>query len=208
MFLWLLWVLFCYVIIMVGDQWTVMGVQTLGNELWLSLYMVMASPYGIFCSWNVLNSEILKWWCLDDCWLVFSAQRWVHNLLVVDIFVVWNSVTYWLCSIYLVPKSLSMDLHRNSNMRVWKVLCWNIRDIHSRQKWTALRSKIHEIGCDIICLQETKRENFDATYLKNFPPTVFLFHHKVHQVGPLLSRRVQNLFVIQCFRIIMAWVLS
>jgi hypothetical protein len=58
--------LFCYVLNMVGDQWTVMDLQTLGNELWLSLYMVMASPYEIFCSWNVLKIELLKWWCLDD----------------------------------------------------------------------------------------------------------------------------------------------
>jgi exonuclease III len=66
-----------------------------------------------------------------------------------------------------------MDLHHNSNMRDWKVLCSNIRGINSRQKWTALRSKIQETGCDIIYLQETKRENFDATYLKNFTPSFF-----------------------------------
>jgi hypothetical protein len=32
----------------------------------------------------------------------------------------------------------------------------------------ALTSKIEESGCDIICLQETKRENFDMDYLKQF----------------------------------------
>jgi hypothetical protein len=66
-----------------------------------------------------------------------------------------------------------MDLHRSSAMRDWKILCWNIRGINSTQKRIAIRSKVHETGCDIICLQEIKRENFDATYLRNFAPLDF-----------------------------------
>jgi exonuclease III len=40
--------------------------------------------------------------------------------------------------------------------------------INSIQKWTAIRSKILESACDIICLQETKREVFGTSYIKKF----------------------------------------
>jgi exonuclease III len=36
-----------------------------------------------------------------------------------------------------------------------------------------LRSKILEVKCDIICLQETKREVFDRNYIKKFCPAQF-----------------------------------
>ena len=54
--------------------------------------------------------------------------------------------------------------------RQWKIMNWNIRGINSEQKWIVLSSKIEESGCDIICLQETKRENFDMKYLRKFCP--------------------------------------
>jgi hypothetical protein len=38
--------------------------------------------------------------------------------------------------------------------------------INSENKWNALASKIEESNCDIICIQETKREHFDGQYLK------------------------------------------
>jgi exonuclease III len=59
------------------------------------------------------------------------------------------------------------------NNRNWKILNWNIRGINSDKKWNALSNKIDECGCDIICLQETKRENFDSKYIKNFCPKKF-----------------------------------
>jgi exonuclease III len=63
-----------------------------------------------------------------------------------------------------------MDTQHN---REWTVLCHNIRGINSDRKWNSIRNKIQEIGCDIICLQETKRENFDHAYLRNFTPRSF-----------------------------------
>lgn len=36
------------------------------------------------------------------------------------------------------------------------------------KKWNAVRSKINETWCDIVCLQETKREQIDPVFLKNF----------------------------------------
>jgi len=53
--------------------------------------------------------------------------------------------------------------------RNWTILSWNIREINSQEKWDAIRSKIFESNCDVICLQETK-ESFDANYLKKLCP--------------------------------------
>lgn len=61
--------------------------------------------------------------------------------------------------------SLSMDYNRNI-----KILVWNIRGINSQEKWDAIRAKITESACHILCLQETKREHFDSFYLKKFCP--------------------------------------
>jgi exonuclease III len=66
-----------------------------------------------------------------------------------------------------------MDHQYISNTRGWKLLCWNIRGINSIQKWSAIRSKVLESAYDIICLHETKREFFDATYIKKFCPNTF-----------------------------------
>lgn len=51
-----------------------------------------------------------------------------------------------------------------------KILFWNIRGINSQEKWDALRDKINESACQVLCLQETKREQFDHFYLKKFCP--------------------------------------
>jgi hypothetical protein len=48
-----------------------------------------------------------------------------------------------------------------------------LRGINSEKKWPALSSKIVESGCDIIYLQETKRESFDLDYIKKFCPRKF-----------------------------------
>ena len=46
--------------------------------------------------------------------------------------------------------------------RSWNILCWNIRGINGHKKWDAIRDKINESGCSIVCLQETKRGHFDT----------------------------------------------
>jgi exonuclease III len=61
--------------------------------------------------------------------------------------------------------NLSMNSTKN-----WKIMYWNIRGVNSDKKWDALSNKIEESGCDIVCLQETKREHFDLKYIKNFCP--------------------------------------
>lgn len=77
----------------------------------------------------------------------------------------------------------------NSNNRSCQILCWNIRGINSNQKWLALREKIAETSCSIICLQETKREHFDHSYLRNFCPRrfdKFIFQPSVGNSGGLI----------------------
>jgi len=56
------------------------------------------------------------------------------------------------------------------NNRSWKVLSWNVRGINSDKKWNSIRDKIVESGCDIACLQGTKREHFDANFIRSFCP--------------------------------------
>jgi exonuclease III len=55
-----------------------------------------------------------------------------------------------------------------SHNRTWKFLNWNLRGINSKKKWLAVAGQIEESACDIICLQETKREQFDIDYIRKF----------------------------------------
>lgn len=55
----------------------------------------------------------------------------------------------------------------------WNVLSWNIRGINSEDKLLALRNCIETSGCDVICLQETKRTTFDRAFIKTFCPKRF-----------------------------------
>ena len=57
--------------------------------------------------------------------------------------------------------------------RLWNILCWNIRGFNSSDKWDAVRNKIEESACSIICLQETKKELVDLPFIRNFAPKHF-----------------------------------
>lgn len=59
------------------------------------------------------------------------------------------------------------------NNRTWKVLSWNVRGVNSESKWNAIRDRIVESACDVICLQETKRSQFDLSYIRQFCPPSF-----------------------------------
>jgi exonuclease III len=67
--------------------------------------------------------------------------------------------------------------------RKWKVLCWNVRGLNAKEKWEAIRDKITESGCDVICLQETKRQSFDVQFLKKFYPASFVTFEFLPSVG-------------------------
>lgn len=55
----------------------------------------------------------------------------------------------------------------------WNVLVWNVRGINSDDKLLAIRNAIDACGCNVICLQETKRTSFDLSYVKTFCPRRF-----------------------------------
>jgi exonuclease III len=57
--------------------------------------------------------------------------------------------------------------------RKWNVLTWNVRGMNAQWKWNAIRDKVIEACCDVICFLETKRSFFDATFLRNVCPAVF-----------------------------------
>lgn len=59
------------------------------------------------------------------------------------------------------------------NCKEWTILSWNIRGINGKDKWVEVRKKIEESGCSIICLQETKREEVDSSFIQNFCPRRF-----------------------------------
>jgi len=60
--------------------------------------------------------------------------------------------------------------NNNPNTRYSKILFGNVRGLNSQEKWDAIHDKINESACQILCLQETKREIFDMFYIKKFCP--------------------------------------
>ena len=67
----------------------------------------------------------------------------------------------------------SMSNPNSVNFMEWSVLSHNVRGINSTAKWNAIRCSIRDAGCEVVCLQETKREFFDLAFLKNFCPATF-----------------------------------
>jgi exonuclease III len=76
-----------------------------------------------------------------------------------------------------------MNNFNAANYSEWSILSHNIRGINSSVKWNGIRCAIRESSCDVICLQETKKELFDAAYLKNFCPNHFDSFAFVPSVG-------------------------
>lgn len=60
-----------------------------------------------------------------------------------------------------------------SSFKSWNILCWNVRGLNYDKKWNSIREKIVESRCDVIYLQETKRESFDMQFIRNFCPPSF-----------------------------------
>ena len=70
--------------------------------------------------------------------------------------------------LFFLPISTMNASHRN-----WNVLCWNVRGINDSRKWSLVRNKIDGSGANIFCLQETKRDDFDIRFIRNFAPKHF-----------------------------------
>jgi exonuclease III len=81
-----------------------------------------------------------------------------------------------------------MDSNNNNN-RSGKIVFWNVRGINSQDKWDAIRDRITKSACQVLCLQETKRESFDIFYIKKFCPRSldqFAFFPSIGASGGLL----------------------
>jgi exonuclease III len=62
----------------------------------------------------------------------------------------------------------------NTNRRKsWNVLNWNIRGINSEDKCNAIRLKLDESNYAMYCIQETKRELFEHSFIRKFAPKRF-----------------------------------
>ena len=64
-----------------------------------------------------------------------------------------------------------MDIYHH--FKTCNILCWNIRGINSDAKWNAIRDRIAEANCDIVCLQETKKDAWDLQFIRQFCPPDF-----------------------------------
>jgi exonuclease III len=76
-----------------------------------------------------------------------------------------------------------MNNHNAVIYSEWSILSHNVRGINSNVKWNGIRCAIRESRCDVICLQETKKECFDVAGLKKFCPNSFDSFAFVPSVG-------------------------
>ena len=67
--------------------------------------------------------------------------------------------------------------------RTWNILCWNIHGFNGSDKWVAVRNKIEESGCSIVCIQETKHAVIDSSFICNFAPRRFDAFEFIPSVG-------------------------
>ena len=58
-------------------------------------------------------------------------------------------------------------------MRSWNVLCWNVRGLNSDARQRAVRQKVLESHCAVVCLQETKLSECPRALIKSICPAGF-----------------------------------
>src|SRR3954463_9304263 len=61
----------------------------------------------------------------------------------------------------------------SSSVLDWLVLDWNVRGLNDKDKRLAVFNKIEESGAAIVCLQETKCQDFDHSFIRSFCPRKF-----------------------------------
>lgn len=66
---------------------------------------------------------------------------------------------------------------------LWNIVCWNICGLNSDNKCLALRNKIDETGCSIVCPQETKKGEFGRSLIRKCCPRCFDRFEFVHSSG-------------------------
>jgi hypothetical protein len=71
------------------------------------------------------------------------------------------------------------------DLRCWLILSWNIRGMNFEDKCLALKNKVDESGCSIICLQETKKSHFDNSSITKFCHRCFDKFEFIPSIGTL-----------------------
>ena len=76
-------------------------------------------------------------------------------------------------TLVFMDNTINDNSPNNSFNRSWNILNWNIKGIKSEDKCNAVKEKIDESACAIYCIQETKRDHFDHTFIKKLAPKRF-----------------------------------
>ena len=63
--------------------------------------------------------------------------------------------------------------HNENLLLDWLVFDWNVRGLNDRDKRLAVYNKIDESNASVVCLQETKCENFEHSFIRSFCPKRF-----------------------------------
>ena len=58
-------------------------------------------------------------------------------------------------------------------MKKLKVMCWNVRGLGDESKCNVVRNVIKESRCDVVCLQETKLNERNLSYVLRVLPSFF-----------------------------------
>jgi len=64
-------------------------------------------------------------------------------------------------------------MDNTNHKRSWNVLNWNVRGLNGDGKCEAVKAKIEESTCSVYCIQETKKETFDHSFIKKLAPKRF-----------------------------------
>ena len=76
-------------------------------------------------------------------------------------------------------------------------MVWKVRGINSEEKTLAIKNAVDACGCNVVCLQETKRASFDASFVKQFCPKkidMFEFVPSVGNSGGLITMWMSSVF--------------
>lgn len=101
--------------------------------------------------------------------------------------------------------SFSLSVIVSPINRSWNILCWNVRGINAAEKWSTICNKIDESNCEIFCFQETKKENFDSAFIRNFAPRRF----DKFAFAPSVGASGGSLYVgMEVFFMVLLWISS
>lgn len=64
--------------------------------------------------------------------------------------------------------TFSLPFAMDNQFRSWNVMCWNVKGMNVDAKILMIRQKVEESGCQVLCLQKTKKHNFTLVDIKTF----------------------------------------